>query len=161
MLSEGLFNLIISTPEIADIVGNGGSPPQFSVHMGSLRKGYWLPSIRMSAVTSSPIVCNDGTASLAYQRWQFDSIAANYLDAQRLKDALKGLLNDYVGTLGEGTVIYSSILKMELDSPMEEASGGYAFRSVLDYQFGYDPTGIPIILAPTPDVVLTIEDTGD
>jgi hypothetical protein len=160
MLSEGLFNLIISTPEIAAIVGNGGSPPQYSVHMGALRKGYWLPAIRMSAVTSTPIVCSQGTASLSYQRWQFDCIANAYLDAQRLKDALKALLNDYVGTLGEGTVIYSSILRMELDNPLEEGVGGYAFRSVLDYEFGYDPTGIPIFAPPEIDVELDIDDVG-
>jgi hypothetical protein len=140
MLAEGLFNLIISTPEIATLVTNGGSPPQFSVHMGSLRKGYWLPAIRMSAVTSTPITFSGGTAGLNYQRWQFDAIATNYLDAQRLRDALKALLTDYVGTLAEGTVIYSSILKMELDNPLEEGVGGYIFRSVLDYEFGYDPT---------------------
>ena len=96
----------------------------------------------MSATTSTPIVCSNGTASLNYQRWQFDAIASNYLDAQRLKDALKGLLNDYRGTLAEGTVISSSILKMELDSPMEEGRGGYAFRSVIEYEFGYDPMGL-------------------
>jgi hypothetical protein len=158
MLSEGLYNLLILTPAIATIVANGGSPPQYSVHHGSLRKGYTLPAIRMSAVTSTPIVTNTGTADLSYQRWQFDAIASNYLDAQRLKDALKALLSDYVGTLGEGTVIYSSILKMELDSPLEEAVGGYAFRSVLDYEFGFDPSGIPVIVAPTLDVELDITD---
>jgi hypothetical protein len=162
MLSEGLFNLIISTPEIASIVGNSGSPPQYSVHMGSLRKGYWLPAIRMSAVTSTPLTCSDGTASLNYQRWQFDAIANSYLDAQRLKDSLKALLNDYTGVLGEGTVIYSSILRMELDNPLEESVGGYAFRSVLDYEFGYDPSGLAIITAPLVDVELEldIDDVG-
>jgi hypothetical protein len=163
MLSEGLFDLIISTPQVASIVSQGGSPPQFSVHHGSLRKGYTLPAIRMTAVTTTPIVCTDGTSSVAYQRWQFDCIAGGndpngYLNAQRLKDALKGLLNDYRGTLAEGTVIYSSIIKMELDNPMEEGKGGYAFRSVLDYEFGFDASGLPNFLPPVPDVELDISD---
>ena len=152
MISQGLFNLILIS-SVNDIV-NG------SIHMGSLRKGYTLPAIRFSAVTSTPIVTNNGTASLNYQRIQFDAIASTYLDAQSLKDALKALLDDYTGTLAEGTVIYSSILKMELDNPLEEGRGGYAFRSVLDYEFGFDPSGIPVIIAPTPDVVLDLDDMG-
>jgi hypothetical protein len=159
-LPQGLFNLMISTPEIAELVTNGATPPQFSIHMGTLDKGYWLPAIRFSVITSTPIVTNSGTASLTYERIQFDCMAVEYLDAQSLKDALKGLLNDYVGVLGEGTVIYSSILMMERDNPLEEGTGGYVFRSVLEYEFGFDPTGIPIVVPPDVNVELDIDDVG-
>jgi hypothetical protein len=152
MLAEGLWNLFYITPSITDIVGN-------SIHHGALRKGFTLPAIRMSEITSSPIIANTGTSDLMYQRWQFDSIAMNYLDAHRLKDAVRALLDDYSGTLAEGTVIYCTLLKMELDSPMEESLTGYAFRSIVDYEFAFNQTGIPI-LTPIPEVELDIDDVG-
>jgi hypothetical protein len=152
MLAEGLFNLFTITPSITVLVGG-------SIHHGSLRKNYTLPAVRMSAVTTTPIVANTGTSDLMYQRWQFDAFAKNYLDSHRLKDAMKSLLNDYSGTLAEGTVVYSTILKMELDSPLEEGKGGYVFRCVLDYEFAFDQTGIPIV-TPIPEVQLDIDDTG-
>jgi|HubBroStandDraft_6_1064221.scaffolds.fasta_scaffold538151_2 hypothetical protein len=139
MISEGIFNLIVTNPSVADIVSGGGSPPMYSVHHGSLRKSYTLPAIRMSAVTTTPIITTDGTAPLLYQRWQFDSFASTYLDAHRLNDALKDLLTDYAGTLCEGTVIRSTFLRMELDSPLEEGKAGYVFRCVVDYEFAYEP----------------------
>ena len=90
---------------------------------------------------------------------QFDCLAVDYLDAKRLKDAVKSLLKDYAGTLAEGTVIRASFLKNEIDNPLEEGKGGYVFRSVLDIQFAYDATGIPV-LHPTPDVSIDIDDVG-
>jgi hypothetical protein len=158
MLMEGLFNILVSTPEIADFVGNGGSPPQYSVHHGSLRKGYWLPAVRFSATTSAFIVTNTGTADLAYQTIQFDCMAVDYLDAQRLKDAVKSLFKDYVGVLAEGTVIRASWLMNELDSPLEEGKGGYVFRNLLDIKFAYDATDIPVI---RPDIDVTVNNGID
>jgi hypothetical protein len=155
MLAEGLFNLMTITPSITALVGG-------SIHHGSLRKGYTLPAIRMSAVTSTPIVTNSGTSDLLFQRWQFDAFASNYLDSHRLRDAIRALLDDYSGTLAEGTVIYSTILKLELDSPLEEgrSQSGYAFRSLLDYEFSFDQTATTII-TPIPEVQIDIDDTGE
>lgn len=153
MLSQGLFNLLLITPEVNDIV-NG------SIHMSSLRKGYTLPAIRFSEVTSMPIVTNSGTAQLNYQRWQFDCIASAYLDAQSLKETVKSLLADYTGTLADGTTVRSTILKNEVDNPLEEGRGGYIFRSAIDFEFAYDASGVPVI-TPTPAVELDIDDVGE
>jgi len=159
-LQQGLYALINSAPEITGLLGIvGGSPPFFSVYHGDLRKGYILPAIKFSVVSSTPLVANTGTANQNYERIQFDCIAAQYLDATSLKDALKALLIDYVGTLAEGTTVYSSILRMELDSPLEEGKGGYLFRSVLDIEFGYDSLGTDVLI-PIPHVLLDIDDVG-
>src|SRR5580704_18099177 len=113
MIMEGLFNLLLITTEVNSLV-NG------SIHHGSLRKGYTLPAIRMNTVTSSFIITTDSTADLEYQTIQFDCLAVDYLDALRLKDAVKSLLKDYSGVLAEGTVIRASFLKNESDNPLEE-----------------------------------------
>jgi hypothetical protein len=143
MIIEGLYNLIISTPAIASLVSNGASPPQFSVHLGSLRKGFTLPAIRLNIATTSFIITAQSTADLEYQTIQFDCIAGGndpngYINAKRLKDAVKSLLKDYAGTLADGTIIRASFLKNEIDDPLEESKGGYAFRSTLDIQFAYN-----------------------
>ena len=137
MIAEGLFNLLISDSGVAAFVSNHASPPVFQVYHGALRKGYSLPAIMITAVISSPIVTNEGTADLNYQRFQFDCLATSYLEAHRLKDAVKALLQDYRGTLIEGTQIFSSITKMELDNPFEEGKGGYIYRCIIDIQFGF------------------------
>jgi hypothetical protein len=131
MIMEGLFNLLLITPAVNDLV-NG------SIHHGSLRKGYTLPAIRMNIATSSFIITADGTADLEYQTIQFDCLAVDYLDALRLKDAVKSLVTDYSGVLAEGTAIRASFLKNEMDNPLAEGKGGYVFRSILDIQFVYD-----------------------
>jgi hypothetical protein len=130
MIMEGIFNLLLITPAVNNLV-NG------SIHHGSLRKGYTLPAIRMTVVTSSFITTTDSTADLQYQTIQFDCLAVDYLDALRLKDAVKALFKDYSGVLVEGTVIKASFLKNEMDNPLAEGKGGYVFRSILDIQFAY------------------------
>lgn len=137
MIAEGLYNLLITTPAVTAFVSDHASPPTFQVYHNALRKGYNLPAIVIVAVTSRPIVTNDGTADLNYQRFQFDCYAANYLDSHRLKDAVKHTLQDFKGTLIDGTVINSAITKMELDNPFEEGKGGFIFRCVIDIQFGF------------------------
>jgi len=77
---------IAITPAVNDLV-NG------SIHHGSLRKGYTLPAIRMNVVTSSFIITTDSTAALEYRTIQFDCLAVDYLDALRLKDAVKSVLH--------------------------------------------------------------------
>jgi hypothetical protein len=150
MISQGIWNLLYITPAIYNIVGT-------SIHNGALRKGYTLPAIRFSEVTSTPITSSDGTDTLQYSTFQFDAFASDYNTCHALKDALKGLLTDYTGVLVEGTVIYGTIIKNELDSPLEEGRGGYVFRCLLDYQFAFDASGIPI-LTPVPEVELDIDD---
>jgi hypothetical protein len=148
-IASGLFNLVLISPVNAIVNG--------SIHLGSLRKGYTLPAVRISEVTTTPIVANTGTAALQYSRFQFDAFAGDYNTAHALRDALKGLLTDYTGTLAEGTTIFSSILMNELDSPLEEGTGGYTFRCLLDYEFAFDSTGT-YMLIPEPNVELDIYD---
>jgi hypothetical protein len=149
---EGLFNLLLITPAVNNLV-NG------SIHHGSLRKGYTLPAVRMNVSTSSFITTAQSTADLQYQTIQFDCIASEYLDALRLKDAVKSLLKDYTGTLVEGTAISASWLVNEIDNPLGEGLGGYTFRSMLTLKFAYDASGLSLI-APIPNVVLDIDDVG-
>lgn len=158
MLAEGLWNLMSITPEIAALVNSDGSPSIPSIHHGSLRKGYTLPAIRFSEVTSTPITTTDGTAAVRYTTYQFDCFAVKYLDARRLLDAVTSLLTDYKGTLAEGTVIRSSIpANVGRDNPLEEGKSGYVNRCTIDIRFAYDDTGLPVIVPPTPDVTLNIE----
>jgi hypothetical protein len=56
------------------------------------------------------------------------------------------LLVDYSGTLADGTTIYCSLLKNELDNPLEEGRGGYVFRSLLDIEFAYDSRGLDVLI---------------
>ena len=44
-------------------------------------------------VTSSFIITTDSTAALEYRTIQFDCLAVDYLDALRLKDAVKSVLH--------------------------------------------------------------------
>src|ERR1700722_2257324 len=152
MIMEGLFNLLFITPAVNNLV-NG------SIHHGSLRKGYTLPAVRMNIVTSSFITTTDSTADLEYQTIQFDCMAVDYLDALRLKDAVKSLLKDYTGTLIEGTTVRATFIVNDIDNPLAEGKGGYVFRSMLTFKFAYDAPGIPVI-APIPNVVLDLDDTG-
>jgi hypothetical protein len=131
VISEGLFHLMLTTPSVNDLV-NG------SIHHGSLRKGYTLPAIRFSEVASTPIVTSQGTANLQYKTFQFDAFASTYLDAHRLRDAMRSLLADFAGSLAEGTVVHGSILKNELDDPLEEGKSGYINRCLLDIQFSFE-----------------------
>lgn len=137
MIAEGLYNLLISDAGVTAFVSDHRSPPTFQVYHGALRKGYSLPAIILNAVVSSPIVTNDGTAALNYERFQFDCLAPTYLEAHRLRDAVKVLTQDFKGTLIDGTVISSSITRMELDNPFEEGKGGFVHRCIIDIQFGF------------------------
>jgi hypothetical protein len=157
MISEGLFDLILTTPEINNLVDG-------SIHQGSLTKGYTLPAIRFFEVTATPIVSNSGTAGLLYQTWQFDCLDNSYLGCHRLRDVVKSLLQDYAGTLGEGTNIYSSRTKNFGDHSLEEGAGassgsGYIYGCHMDVEFAYDSSGMDVLIT-VPAVELDIDDTG-
>jgi hypothetical protein len=130
MLQQGLFNLLLNDRSVSAIVGD-------QVYLGTLRRGYTLPAVRINVITSTPIVTFDSSKSnLQYRRMQFDCFADQYVPAHQLLDAVKNAILDYRRILASGEQVVSTILEAELDNPLEEGKGGFAYRTMVDITIG-------------------------
>src|SRR5579872_7448125 len=140
MLEQGLYHLLVTDSGIQAVAPN--------VYLGILPKQYQTPCIRLQNVGSENIVTMDSTAALRAKRMQFDCYAplGQYVKAHQIALAVKALLQDYRGNLVDdsnnvlATITASEVL-MELDEPLEEGTGGFLHRTVVDINFWFTEPG--------------------
>jgi hypothetical protein len=133
MIESGLSHLLSGTTSVTNIVSD-------QIHLGMLPKGYSLPAVVISSISATEVIGNDGTADLRAKRFQFDCLAplpGGYPVAHHLALAIKALLQDYRGSLNDGSQITGSQVINELDNPFEEAKGGFAYRTLIDIRLWF------------------------
>ncbi len=127
MILSGLFNLLTNDPGVSALIVEDG------VHFTLLSKAVPLiPAIVIQRIHSQGPSTLDGQADLEDALFEFDAYANDQLTANRVRDALEALLQDFDGTLNEGTElhVYQTISR----DLKYEAGGttGWIFRSALD-----------------------------
>lgn len=126
MIETGLYQLLIGDATVNGLV-NG------AVYFTVLPEGSPFPAVVMLTASSSPLVALDGTANLQERRFQFDCYAKDdFLGARALSNAVKGLLEDYAGTLPNGDIVEACVLNLEIDAAFDTGGSSYTSRAILD-----------------------------
>lgn len=129
MFESGLYQLIQNDPTLEPLVGQ-------SVWFSQLPKGATFPAIVIHTISDVPDITLMETINLRPRRMQIDCISSvDQLDARTFSKAVKKVLQDFAGTLSDGTGVQTTILNNDMDIPYEVGARGYAYRVVLDLTF--------------------------
>ncbi len=130
-IESGLYSLLVNSASVNSLV-NG------SVWFGLMQEQATLPSIVISAIAGGPIVTLESTLATADRRFQFDCYANDYLTGRKVAKAVRQLLQDFSGTLYDGTLVKACVVNLDMDMPYETGGTGLVYRAVLDLSIFYD-----------------------
>jgi uncharacterized protein DUF3168 len=129
MFENGLYELLTTSPGVSGLVGT-------SIHFTVIPKGATFPSIVIHTLSTNFDVDLISTAALQERRLQINFIAStDQFDAREGERAVQALLEDYSGTLPDGTVVSTAIVNNVFDLPYEIGGLGFAKGSALDISF--------------------------
>lgn len=134
-IEPGLFDLLLADPGVNGLVDG-------RVYFRLIPKLASLPAVVMRAVPpSSPIVTIESTLGFTEGWFDFDCYAADPLTADDLCTAVRELLQDFSGTLYDGTVVDACFVASEVDLPYEAGGKSYLFRRALRILIFYQEMG--------------------
>jgi hypothetical protein len=133
MVASGLYELLAGTPAVADLLGDvpeavGGA----AIYLSVAPKTPPVPFLIIHKLPSEPAGQTlDGVSNLTDGEFQFDSYGAEATDAQFLSGTVKAFLQNFGGTLGDGTGVQFVEVTADFDNGYELGAYGYLFRCVL------------------------------
>lgn len=129
---QGLYQLITQDSGCiaAGIAGN--------VRWSYLPNGAQSPAVVIHTISTVPVITLESTLPLNEKRVQFDVYASSYYGTKAGVRALKALLQDFSGTLPDGTVVQSVLVGNDYDAPFEIGAGGFLDRACFDCTFWFD-----------------------
>ncbi len=155
----GLFNYLTQSSACAALQAllPGLSPidgvPQYPVYKTRAPKQPPASFLVIHVVDVPPAAHSmDGPSSLKNGEFQFDSFGPDEETARLLSQTVLSVLEDFVGTLNDGTVIQFYEVSLDADDGYELGAQGYVFRAVLRLRAFYTETGT---LGPTPGGTVT------
>jgi hypothetical protein len=140
MIQAGLYRALTTAPTIQALMpkdSSGQSLAKECVHFVRAPKLPRMPYVVVHLINVPPADASlDGVVTnLIDGEFQFDSVAddANNgaLTARQLNRAVRELLQDFDGTLSDGTVIRFYDVSADFDDNYEVGGTSYIFRSVL------------------------------
>jgi hypothetical protein len=134
MIEKGLFQLIQSDANVATIVtttsGNG-------VYWILMPKGASVPCIILSRIATDDTYAMSGSMQFRGALFEFDCYAASFYDSRSLGDIVRHLLEPFIGTLPDGTVVSGIQVTKDWDMPYEEGGKGFVYRALIECRVWY------------------------
>ena len=138
MLEQGLLNVLLTTPEVTNLVG--------TFYMGYLPNNHCLPAVLIETIDEDFTVDMDGTRNLRNARVSFSCVDYTYTSVGAMAEAILDVFKDYRGLLldspsGPGLIVNGTIPMVLRDEPfMEDARGGNPLnRRIVDIEFWFFP----------------------
>src|ERR1700676_5600438 len=103
MLIDGLISLVTASAVNGLISGR--------IYEGELPRGYALPAIAVHEYNEAQDYDMAGPVGVREDFIQFDTYGSSQAIARQVREALKTLLDGYVGTLPDGTVVQACYLE--------------------------------------------------
>lgn len=146
MLAEGIVALLLADAGVLAIIGTPSARraadaqgrPSSGVFAGQMPEGIALPAIVYLTISDQDLMTLDGPDAFAMARVQFSCYGLKFGDAKHLARAVRQALENFQGTLIEGTQVDSMHRVSELDA-FEDAPFGYATH--VDFEIAYRDTG--------------------
>jgi hypothetical protein len=139
MLENDLYTLLSTNLDmISALDGNANN-----IWKGFVPKGQPTdPALVFQVVYTQDFIAAEGVLNGHRKRVQFDSYSATYTKTNQVSDTVKRLVQNLTGSLGT-TVVQGSYPVKEMDLGLEQSSGGYVYRRLLQVDFLYHDIVIP------------------
>jgi hypothetical protein len=133
MLQAGLVSLLEACAPLTALVGSDIYPVLMPEGV-KLTSGKGGLTYKIVGGNSSPTFSSSGMQKV---RIQFDAFGVNYIDAANIREAVRVLLNGFMGTLSDGTVIVDCELIQPIDFENNDAR---QFRLASEFYFMFNFT---------------------
>jgi len=148
----GIYQKLRDDPGVSSYVGGrvfGSKAPKDST----------LPMIVWTVVlTDDSSTHMQGASGFRKKRFQFDSYARKYVDSVKTSDAIRAALEQFAGTLPDGSACNGCIIVRDMDFPYEPGSSGYIHRHLLEVDVMYTETFLPFV---APNSIFPIDDDSE
>ena len=133
-IRSGIFNYLSNQSTITAIVGT--APPR--IYPVALPEGKPRPALLYKRVEGGHDSTLKGSGGHALGKFEFDAIADNYSDADALAEALRQVMQGFVGTFGD-TAVRAVVLEEEVDDYLGpvDGSGRGVYTITLTYAIRY------------------------
>jgi Protein of unknown function (DUF3168) len=141
MFEAGLYRLMKNDAGISALVGGriwGGRAPKTVTDSS-------YPLIVWTIVSTVDLYSIQGASGYRTKRVQIDSYARTYIDSVKVSDAVRALLQNFRGTLPDGTFVESSVLITDQDFTFEPGISGQLFRHLIEVEISYLSAVAPLI----------------
>jgi hypothetical protein len=140
-IEQGLFQLIQTDATVSSLVNMAQGKGLYWI---LAPKGSVYPQIVLSRVATSDVYTFKGATGFRNALFQVDCYASLYYPSRAIADAVRGLLQSYVGTLADTdlTSVAAVLTTKDWDMPYEEGATGFVFRSMLEFRVWYSEVGV-------------------
>jgi len=134
MFIEGLFSLLANDSGVSGILGTNRSDGTTGIFPNVAPDSVNIPYMVYTEVHREPILSYEGVNPLQTLRFQLACYGSPYLTVKQLAEAIKNVLDGFVGELSDGSVVGSSMPLSEHDES-EPIFHGTMYGVILDYSF--------------------------
>lgn len=129
MLIDGVIELLAADTGVTTLVSD-------RLYKGVLPRGYTLPAIAAHRYGGTQEYEYAGPIDSSEDQIQLDVYGEDADSCLQVVTAVKAVLNPFVGTLPDGTVVKACYLERDMDMPFlpHADTKGLAFRSLLGYR---------------------------
>jgi hypothetical protein len=139
MILAGIYQYLGTVSGVTSLLGTPtqGQGGGLAIYFTAAPKGPATPFLVIHRIDSPPAAQTlDGVSALLDGELQFDSYAADAVDAEKLSRAVRNTFcplggPNYKGTLADGTSIQFTEVTADLVGGYEQGDTGYLFRSIL------------------------------
>lgn len=149
MFEAGLYQLMKNDSGISALVSGrifGGRAPKTVTDSS-------YPLIVWAVISTVDLYSIQGASGYRTKRVQIDAYAKTYIDSIKVSDAARALLQNFRGTLPDGTFVDSSVLIADQDFTFEPGISGQLFRHMVEVEISYLSAVIPLIGPTVPPTV--------
>lgn len=136
-IEQGLFQFVTQNSSIQSAVGTDAN--------GTTR-AYWIlapqgaviPFLVFSRVSTADTYTMAGTTGLRDGLFQIVCYASTYYTSRSVADTVREALQNFTGSLPDGTVVQSVMTEKDFDMQYEEGSKGFIFGAYLQLRVWYE-----------------------
>ena len=134
-IEQGLFQLLQSNATIGTLINTAQGK---GVYWILIPKGATVPALVITKIATDDTVSTSKTFLTRGALFQIDCYGTSYYQSKNVATAVRGVLNNYTGTLTEGTVVQGITIEKDWDMPFEESSAlGFVYRNMLQFRVWY------------------------
>jgi len=131
MFVEGLVKVLSADATVQSLIGN---PARVWANIAPDEP--LMPYVVYTTIHSEPVISYDGTNPTTEYRFQFSCSAASYKLAKNVSNAIKNVLDGFIGAIGDpDNVVLEQSIKLSEHDEIERELKATTYTIVLDYHF--------------------------